>query len=46
LHGLLRYFTAICDRAFWIRARTEVPARHPPRPTRLGLSLLGAAEYL
>jgi hypothetical protein len=30
LHGLLRYFTAICDRSFWIPVRTEMPARHTP----------------
>jgi hypothetical protein len=30
LHGLLRYVTAICDRSFWIPARTEMPARHTP----------------
>jgi hypothetical protein len=41
LHGLLRYFTAICDQSFWIPARTEMPARPP---NRLGPSVLRAAE--
>jgi hypothetical protein len=36
LHGLLRYFTAICDRSFWTPVRTEMPARQP--------SVLGAAQ--
>jgi hypothetical protein len=30
LHGLLRYFIAICDRSFWIPARTEMPGTPPP----------------
>ena len=30
LHGLLRYFTAIYDRSFWIPVRTRMPAWHTP----------------
>jgi hypothetical protein len=36
VHGLLCYFTAICDRSFWIPARTEMQARHTLPPTAWG----------